>query len=397
MADRSSYTDLPRLSRNARARWRRVVAGATVGAFLAVTTAWSWVAAPSAKADLLDVILDPIVQPIVSAMTDMVGAADPSAATDLTTFFDAAGSSAGGLSLNSLDPAAALTPAADPAAASSPADASTAADVAIPLTVYEGTEPAVDVSVNGGSEIPVLVDTGSSGLVVPWQDLGLKGLLDLGFPTGIGLSGYSGGVDYLYLTYDTTVDYGGVVSSSNTPVDVEIFSWPTSPDSPPSFQAFLADDDVRGIMGIGDNDAGPGISPLKAAGYEGVLVDVPQDQLILGPNPYTTDDITLSGAPITNLEVSIDGGSPVAVTGDVDSGGVYGTMPESVTDNLPAGTTITVYDGSGQELYSYTTTATNDPTLVSSSSDMDTGYEPFLQYPIYINYTDDTMVFVERW
>ena len=33
-------------------------------------------------------------------------------------------------------------------------------------------------------------------------------LLELGLPTGIGESGYSGGVDYLYLTYDSVpVDY----------------------------------------------------------------------------------------------------------------------------------------------------------------------------------------------
>ena len=81
--------------------------------------------------------------------------------------------------------------------------------------------------------MPLLVDTGSSGLVIPYTDLGstttqqLTNLFDLGFPTGISESGYSGGVDYLYLTYNSVpVDYlnGSTdVLSTNGPVDVEVY------------------------------------------------------------------------------------------------------------------------------------------------------------------------------
>jgi hypothetical protein len=364
--------------------------GTAVGGLLtaATMTAGALVAAPSAKADLLDDILDPILQPLLAGLTDALSGIDPAAATDLTGLLDL-----GGLSLATNDPAAALSGAlaADPAAAvPSTADSTTV----IPLHVAETTEPYVDVSVNGGSQVPVLVDTGSSGLVIPWQDVGLSNLAGLGFPTGIGISGYSGGVDYLYLTFDTTVNYGGELTTSSTPVYVELFSWPTSATSPTDFQQFLADDQVEGILGLGSNDAGPGTSPLEAAGYPGVLVDEPAGELVVGSNSAATAaDVTVSGAPLANLDVSINGGPPVAVTGDIDSGGVYGTMPQSVTDNLPAGTTITVYDNSGQELYSYATTSMNDPTLVSSSSDMDTGYVPFSQYPIYVDYANDTTTF----
>jgi hypothetical protein len=31
--------------------------------------------------------------------------------------------------------------------------------------------------VNGGKSVPVLVDTGSTGLVIPLQDIGIKSLL----------------------------------------------------------------------------------------------------------------------------------------------------------------------------------------------------------------------------
>ena len=57
-----------------------------------------------------------------------------------------------------------------------------------------------------------------------------------------------------------------------------------------------------------------------------------------------------------------------------------------VAGSVPAGTTITVENSSGQVLYSYTTTATNTPTVVSGGS-LNTGFEPFSQFPVYISYS----------
>ena len=68
------------------------------------------------------------------------------------------------------------------------------------------TEPTIQATIGTGNPSTLPVDTGSSGLVIPWQDLGtndfsaLQELLKLGYPK-TRLSGYSGGVEYLDLEY----------------------------------------------------------------------------------------------------------------------------------------------------------------------------------------------------
>ena len=101
----------------------------------------------------------------------------------------------------------------------------------------------------------------------------------------------------------------------------------------------------------------------------------------------------LAGAPYTSLKVQVGNGPLESVTAAIDSGGVYGTIPSSViggsqlSGGLPAGTVISVYTGDGQTLlYSYTTDATNTPT-VTSDDVLNTGYEPFAQGPVYIAYS----------
>lgn len=384
MAGRNSATG-NNVSGNGRARRRRVVGmGTAVGGFLAAA-AMTTGSAPSAEADIVD-LLDPIIQPIVTAMTGVIGSVDPAAATDLSSLFDVSG-----LSLSSIDPAGALSAAAAPASAlTSTADAATQTNVDIPLTVVQGTEPTVDVAVNGGPQVPVLVDTGSSGLVIPPQDIGLSHLGTLGFPTGAGIGGYSGGVDYLYLKFDTTVNFDGMASTSATPVDVPILSWPTSFGAPLDFQQFLRNDGVSGILGIGSSAVGPGTSPVQALPgdlSQGVLVDVPQGELVLGPNPLPVD-VSTSGAPLSNLLVSVDGGAAAPVSANIDSGGVYGSIPSSLVGGagtVPPGTTITVDNSAGQMLYSYVTTATNSPAVGGTT--MDTGFVPFSLAPVYVDYS----------
>jgi hypothetical protein len=385
-------------SRNAGMRRRgAVIVGGAVGAFAAAAAmaTGSAVTAAPAKADFED-LLDPIIQPLLTSVTDALAGFDPAAATDLTSYTDSLLSS-----LNSID--LALPSAAEPAAAST---ASPASDPSydIPITVQEGTEPTVQASIDGGSDQMLLVDTGSSGLVVPWDYLGsndltsLGDLLALGLPTGISESGYSGGVDYIYLTYgDATVDYGdGALTTTNTPIDVEILSWGTGSGSPSSLEQFLQDDGSTGILGVGDNTAGPTTSPF--AGYDGVAVtyNSTDGELVVGDNPGTTVEST-SGAPISTDWVSIDGGPLQEVSVDVDSGGVTGALPESLltpseynstTDLVNPGTTIAVYGNSAgtDELYSYTVTADNDPYVVSGST-LDSGTEPFNQSTIYLDYS----------
>jgi hypothetical protein len=368
-----------------------VVVGGAVGAFVAAAAMATGSAAP-AKADI-ETLLDPIIQPLITSLSDAIVGFDPAAATDLTSWTDSLLAS-----LNSID--LALPSTADPAAsaASSTSDP-TSGTYDIPITVQEGTEPTVQASIEGGSDQTLLVDTGSSGLVIPATDLSLTQLVDLGIPTGINEAGYTGGVDYIYLTYDdATVDYGnGALDTTNTPIDVEILSWPTSlsSGSPLDFQQFLSDNDVTGILGIGDNTAGPTTSPLES--YGGVLVDVPQNELIVdSTNPGTAID-TVSGAPIANLyETVTTNGQTVGstVSDDVDSGGVYGTIPSSLASDVEPGSTITVYSSQGgTELYSYEVGSAGEEPTSTSGTSIDSGVEPYLNEPIYIDYANDQMSF----
>jgi hypothetical protein len=385
-------------SGNPKVRRCGVVLGGAVGAFVAAAAMATGSAAP-AKADIDD-FLDPIIQPILTQVTDSISGFDPTLATDLTTWTDTFLAD-----LNSLDPTAAASSTAATAAASSASDAaSDPTGGEIPITMEEDTEPTVQATVDG-SPTTLLVDTGSSGLVIPWDDLGFLKLLELGFPTGGDFSAYSGGVGYYYLTYDTTVDYGGVVTTTDTPVDVEIFSFPTSLNSPDSFELFDQDNDVTGVLGIGDSAsaAGPTESPLQAAGFNGVTVDIPKGELVIGSNAdENADNVTVSGAPTSTLYESIDGGAKTQVSDDVDSGGVYGTIPSSLVGNatsVPSGQTISVYDSSGEELYSYVTgtdsLGTDTSPGVTSGTSIDSGVEPYLEEPIYLDYQNDTLTFDE--
>jgi PE family len=258
----------------------------------------------------------------------------------------------------------------------------------VSMQVYQGTEPLVDVSINGGPSVPVLVDTGSTGLVIPLRDIGL---FHLGLPTGVGTGAYSGGLTYFYVTFDTTVGFGnGIVAS--TPVDIVVLGFPTP------FGNFASSNGAAGIMGIGVNAGGPGpsspVSGLPSTINHGVLINEPQGYLQFAntnPLPAVT---SVSGAPVSDLAVSVNNGAPLNVPGSfIDSGGVHGTIPSNnpVGGNttVPAGTTITVYTSDGTELYTYTTTTTNSPTATSinSGQSMNTGFEPFAQGPVYISYS----------
>src|SRR6201997_682117 len=116
-----------------------------------------------------------------------------------------------------------------------------------PLTVRGGTEPIVDASIGSGGAQPLLVDTGSTGLIIPFTNVGgLIGLLQLGLPTGGGVGGFSGGLDYLYLNYNAPVNFGGGLVTGATPIQVELLAWPTSlaslQNNGLTFQSFFASD-----------------------------------------------------------------------------------------------------------------------------------------------------------
>jgi hypothetical protein len=254
------------------------------------------------------------------------------------------------------------------------------------LTVYGGTEPLTYISVNGGPKVPVLVDTGSSGLVIPLQYIGWQ---NLGLPTGINISGYSGGIGYIYLTFNAPVNFGNGLITAPTAIDVPIISFPTSLSSPLTFASFAASDGAAGILGVGPNATGPGpstpVTALPGALHQGVLINQPAHELVFGPSQLT-GGIPVTGSPITTLGVSVDGGTPVLVPSIVDSGGVEGTIPSSVIANAHAGSLITVSTSDGTPLYHYHLDTSYFPTVISSGL-MNTGNGPFNTFPIYISYS----------
>ena len=167
--------------------------------------------------------------------------------------------------------------------------------------MYAGTEARVNASVGSGTPVRLLVDTGSTGLVVPYQNVGgLFGVLQLGLPINFGLGGYSGGIDYLYATYNAPVNFGGGLVTTSTPVNVEFFAFPTSISSAINngftFQSYFASDGVKGVLGVGPNAGGPGPSiPTQALAspYNGGLLinEMPRLRLICSssnPTPAAT-------------------------------------------------------------------------------------------------------------
>jgi hypothetical protein len=267
-----------------------------------------------------------------------------------------------------------------------------------------GTEPIVNASVGTGSTVPLLVDTGSTGLVIPFTKVGgLLGVLELGIPRGGGIGGYSGGLDYLYLTYNAPVNFGGGLTTASTPVNVEFLAFPASIQSAMTngftFQSFFASDGAAGVLGVGPNAGGPGPSiPLQAlpSPYNsGLLINehTASPYLQFGGAPMNVGPPTavLHGSPITNLQVSVHGATPQTVASIVDSGGVDGTLPTSL--NASPGDTINVYDTNGATLlYSYTYNGGPNayfPTPISSGL-MNTGNLIFQEHPVYIDFGNNT-------
>ena len=192
---------------------------------------------------------------------------------------------------------------------------------------------------------------------------------------------------------------------TTAPVEVEVYSWDPSDFSSyftnDAFQGFDTDNDVTGVLGIGTTGTGGvGESPIEAAGYQGVTVNLPDKLLTFDATPETTGiDLTATGSTVSGLTESVttgpDGtGSSLgsgAVSDDLDSGGVYGTIPSAISSaNVPQGDYVNVYDGNTL-LYSYQVETDSDltnesPTVVSGTA-IDSGVIPFQQSPISIDYT----------
>ncbi|OBA73088.1 hypothetical protein A5641_06875 [Mycobacterium sp. 1554424.7] len=260
----------------------------------------------------------------------------------------------------------------------------------IPLQL-QGQDLYVNISVGGGPSVPVILDTGSKGLILPPQDVNIA---SLGAVTGHGSTTYGGFGNYLtenYDTYTTTVNFGnGIVTAPTTVAVVTsvtrnfIFSYPAS--------------QAPAILGVGADGYGPTnsspVTALPGAFGQGLLIDEPAGTVNFGPNPLPSY-ASVTGAPITTLDVRINNGALQQTTGAyIDSGGLGGSVPDNLGPPnsggyLPAGTTVSVYTPDGSTLL-YTTTVGAQQTAVASSvlgGFFNTGIAPFLQHPIYLSYS----------
>ncbi|MGO9186130.1 MAG: PE family protein, partial [Mycobacterium sp.] len=201
-----------------------------------------------------------------------------------------------------------------------------------------------------------------------------------------------------YLTYNAQVNFGGGLVTSATPVDLELFAWPTSIQSALtngfSFQNFFAPDGASGVLGIGPNSGGPGPSiatqALPGSYGHGVLIneDTTNPYLQFGDQPLTVPTssgttsaiATLTGAPITTLDVNVNGQGLQSYSSEIDSGGVYGTIPFTPS----TGSLVQVYAPGGAELYQYNYGTTYSPT--PSTGVMNTGSLIFQEHPIYVGW-----------
>jgi len=271
-------------------------------------------------------------------------------------------------------------------------------NVTVPLTMYKVVEPIVYASVNGGPSVPLLLDTGSTGLVLPLHYVGIQ---HLGIPTGFGTSGYSGGLGYFYLTFHGPVDFGNGVVTPSTAYNVPIFSWPTSLSAfPTSFGQYFEPNGVVGVMGVGPNAIGPGpsspITALPGSLGQGVLINEvygTTPYLDFGPAPTGMSVLaTITGAPISDLYVTVGGPYanpaqyPTYRAGSIiDTGGVQGTLPSFV--NAQPGQEIYVYAPGNltTPLYAYHYYSDYYPITVPGDDLMNTGALPFLLRPVYLS------------
>jgi hypothetical protein len=259
--------------------------------------------------------------------------------------------------------------------------------------------PVVTVSVNGGPSVPVIVDTGSAGLVVPFWDIGLQ---HLGVPTGFDVIRYGSGVNIIYVQFNTTVNFGSGAVTAPTSVEVGILPFPTTLQGLVLIAAGQAyGPGTGGILGIGPNIGAVAVgghgsvvtTALPGQLNEGELINQPQGYLQFGPNPLPPVT-SVTGVPITRLDVQIGGYDPHgpywSVNSVFDSGGNQGSIPGVIlgtgqtSGTVPVGTTISISTNHNQTpLYSYTTTATNSP-AVTGDTPMNTGFTPFTLGSVYI-------------
>ncbi|MCX2933458.1 PecA family PE domain-processing aspartic protease [Mycobacterium sp. CVI_P3] len=278
----------------------------------------------------------------------------------------------------------------------------------VPVSILD-TQPIVYISVNGGDFVPVILDTGSIGLLISRDYVGQQnlGAYQDDSTTCVQQSGDHCSAEYGYAgtpeavgydVYTTTVDFGNGIVTDPTHVGIV-----TEEDSA-AFITFLGDG-VVGVLGVGPNSYGPLTSSVTSAlpGMlsTGMLLNERGGYLTLGPNPLPAR-ATLDGTPHTPIVLKFDDGDPESVsTGSFDSGGVYGAISQSLipADGLPAGTMVWVYTADGKTLlYHYRINEYNALTVADRPDYFNAGVEAFLSGPIYVDFSGNgSTQFDYRW
>ncbi|WP_231748844.1 PecA family PE domain-processing aspartic protease [Mycobacterium sp. M26] len=270
----------------------------------------------------------------------------------------------------------------------------------------------VQVSIGGQAFLPIEVDTGSSGLLIPITQIDVSTLE----PTGVtNITEYGGSQRDYYTEYRTSIDFGNGMVTQSTVIGVidrvtELKDgvWVEVPQEDWTKPKYAID----AVMGVCWGADGGGLSSpihdLPTGLNQGFLLNLPATQLVFGANPLTPVT-TVSGWYATTLaaQVSYRGVdsaiTPIVKNVVIDSGGLGGSVPRDVLpstlsdyevdDYLPVGTTVSYYTSDGQTLLFSTTVtqeqydAGNAPSVSSFSDGANTGIAPFLLGPIYFSYT----------
>jgi hypothetical protein len=272
----------------------------------------------------------------------------------------------------------------------------------------------VGMSIGGGPVVQVEVDTGSSPLIIPITQVNAD---NIGSPTGkTGMIEYGDWGKFYYSVYNTSVDFGNGIITAPTDIGVvtkveELIdgTWKDIPQSDWSDSKYAISADMGVCWGYSDGLASV-VHALPTGLNEGLLINQPTAELTFGANPLTPVTSALGWYDATlDVQISYGGTSTpiqqIVNNVTIDSGGLGGNIPRDVLpstlssydvgDDLPVGTTISVYTSDGQTLL-YTMTVTdadynagNTPSISTKSDGMNTGIHPFLQGPLYFSYSPD--------
>ncbi len=158
----------------------------------------------------------------------------------------------------------------------------------------ENNFPLVNLLVNRGPTVPILLDTGSSSLVIPFWKIGWQ---NLGLPTGFDVVHYGNGVSIVYADVPTTVDFGGGAATTPTSVHVGILPYPRNLDS----LVLIASGGAFGPNGNGILGIGPNVGSYAVSGPGNVVTTDCRANSTKAPSS-TFPAATCSSAPTRALQ-----------------------------------------------------------------------------------------------